>query len=418
MVSTTLQGRRVLLGVTGGIAAYKAAELVRLLQKEGAAVRVMMTASACEFVRPLTFQALTQAPVALELFAAEQEALIGHIALAREADCIVVAPATANFLAKLACGLADDLPSTVVLASKAPLVLAPAMNVVMWESPATRENMARLAARPGVTIVPPGEGEMACKEMGAGRLAGLEEILEAVAAAVSPQDLRGVRVLITSGPTREPLDPVRFLSNRSSGRMGHALARIARRRGAAVTLVSGPVELPAPPGTEVVAVETAQQMRDAVLARASDADVLIMVAAVGDMRPAGVVERKLRKDELPDRLPLVRNPDILAECGERGLPHWRVGFAAETEEGPEAGLSKLRAKRCHLLAVNRVDRPGCGFGTATNEVVLLDAQGGQELIGLASKDVVAGRILDRVAGLIHDGEGAPRPGPGREGADG
>ncbi|MBM4319506.1 MAG: bifunctional phosphopantothenoylcysteine decarboxylase/phosphopantothenate--cysteine ligase CoaBC [Deltaproteobacteria bacterium] len=395
----TLNGRRVLLGVTGGIAAYKAAELVRLLQKEGAVVRAMMTAAAGEFVCPLTFRALTQAPVGLSLFDPAEQSPIGHIALARETDCIVIAPATANFLAKLAWGLADDLPSTVVLASRAPLVLAPAMNTVMWQSPATQENVARLAARAGVSIVPPGEGEMACQEVGAGRLAELEAIVEAVAAAVSPHDLDGLRLLVTSGPTHEPLDPVRFLANRSTGRMGHALARVACRRGAAVTLVRGPVELADPPGMKVVAVQTARQMHEAVLAHAPSVDVLIMVAAVGDARPAAPGVRKLRKSELPGLLPLQQNPDILADLGERGIPPLRVGFAAETEEGVAAGLAKLRAKRCHLLAVNRVDRPGCGFAAATNEVVLLDGQGGHELIALAAKEVVASRILDRVAEL-------------------
>ena len=402
-----LKNRQVLLGVCGGIAAYKAAELLRLLQKQGASVRVMMTQAARRFVTPLTFQALSGHPVACELFEPSADSRIGHISLARDIDCLLVAPATANFLAKIACGLADDLPSTVVLASTGPLVLAPAMNLCMWENPVTRENLGRLEARPRVSVVPPDTGELACGESGSGRLARLEHIVEAVARAIGPRDLTGWRILVSSGPTREHLDPVRFLSNRSSGRMGHALARVAQRRGAVVTLVRGPVDLEDPPGVKVLRVETARQMHEAIAAQAGKADALIMAAAVSDLRAQVHQGRKLRKDELLcNPCSWEQNQDILADMGARGAPRVRVGFAAETEAGLDAARAKLQAKACHLLALNRVDLPGEGFEAETNRVILLDRSGSCEEIPLAPKEEVASRILDRVATLLEN-QGRP-----------
>jgi phosphopantothenoylcysteine decarboxylase/phosphopantothenate--cysteine ligase len=396
-VPNVLTGKRILLVVTGGIAAYKAAELVRVLQRHNATVRVALTAAATRFVTPLTFEALSGQPVATELFAPGEESRINHIQLAREADCLVVAPATANFLAKLSWGLADDLPSTVALACRAPLVLAPAMNVAMLEHPATQDNLRRLAARPGVVLVSPAAGELACGETGAGRLAPLEEIAEAVLVATSPKDLDGLRLLVTAGPTEEPVDAVRYLSNRSSGRMGYALARVAHRRGAQVVLVSGPVLLPRPPGVTVVDVRTARELQAALDQHAPAADALIMAAAVADLRPATTAPGKLRKAALGDSLPLAPNPDLLAELGERGVPPLRIGFAAETEPGLEAGLAKLAAKGCQLLALNRVDLPDRGFGVDDNEVILLDRQGVVARLPLASKERIAAGILDQLA---------------------
>ncbi len=398
-----LEGRRILLAVTGGIAVYKAVELLRTLQKRGATVRVMMTRAAQEFVPPLTFQTLSEAPVATELFGLDESSRIHHIALARDCDCLVVAPATANFLAKLACGLADDLPSTVALACEAPLVVAPAMNVAMWRKPVTQDNVARLAAR-GAIVVPPGAGELACGETGAGRLAELDAIVEGVARALSPQDLAGTRLLVSSGPTWEPLDPVRFLGNRSTGRMGHAVARVAARRGAQVTLVSGPTHLPPPPGVALYAVETAAQMHEALLALAPQADALVMAAAVGDLRPPQQSLAKLRKGELlAAPLPLVPNPDILAELGALEQPGLRVGFAAETDATLDGAWAKLRAKRCQLLAYNRVGLPEQGFASETNRITLLADDGSSEELPFGSKEALAGLLLQRVAQRLRAG---------------
>lgn len=397
----------VLLVVCGGIAAYKAVELLRLLQRRGARVRVVMTAAAQRFVGPLTFEALSGAPVGTTMFAPAQNERIEHITLAREADCAVVVPATANFLAKLRWGLADDLPSTVLLAYRGPLVLAPAMNVAMWDHPATQDNVRALAARAGVRLVAPAAGELACHEQGAGRLADIEEIVEGIEAALSPQDLAGRHLVISSGPTREALDPVRFLSNRATGRMGHALALVAVRRGAQVTLVSGPVALAPPPGARLVSVTDARSMHAAVTECCASADCLIMAAAVADVRPAALAAHKLRKAEVGAApVELRPNPDILLQMGEAGTPRLRVGFAAETEPGLEAAWAKLRRKRCHLLALNRVDLAGQGFGSAANQVTLLDDGGGVQEIPLCSKEQVAGHMLDRIAARLDAGEEA------------
>src|SRR5262245_19204837 len=324
-----LEGRTAVVGVTGGIACYKACELVRQLVAAGVQVRVVMTPNAQQFVTPLTLQTLSGHPVATDTFDLTQESEIGHIRLADSADVVVIAPATANALAKLATGIADDLLSTVLLATRAPLVLAPAMNVHMWEHPAVQENLARLVAR-GARVVGPARGALACGYEGAGRLADPAEIVEAVAAALAPQDLAGEHVLVTAGPTEEALDPVRYLSNRSSGKMGYALARAARRRGAEVTLVSSPTALAAPAGVGIVRVATARDMARAVGEAFGAATVVIMCAAVADYRPRRALPRKLKKGAASLTLELERNPDILTSLAPRKGRRLLVGFAAET----------------------------------------------------------------------------------------
>ncbi len=400
-----LDGKLVVVGVSGGIAAYRSCELVRLLVKDGARVQVVLTEYAARLVGPLTFQALSGRPVEVGQGGALGEAGMDHIDLGREAAALVIAPATANTLAKLACGLADNLLTTTVLASRAPVVLAPAMNTRMWENPLTRANLARLLALPRFRAVGPGEGALACGEEGAGRMAEPADILEAVRAAVSPQDLAGRRVLVSAGPTREPLDPVRYLSNRSSGRMGHALARVAARRGAEVVLVCGPTALPPPPGVRLVPVLTAADMARAVRAEAGRADALLMAAAVADFTPRRPAAGKLKKARGAPALELVPTEDILASlAARRGRPRVRVGFAAETGDPLPAAREKLRRKRLDLVVANDVSQPDAGFDVDTNRVQLVDAARA-EALPLASKEEVAARVLDRVAALL---AGAPR----------
>jgi phosphopantothenoylcysteine decarboxylase / phosphopantothenate---cysteine ligase len=388
-----LEGRTVVVGLTGGIACYKACEVVRLLGDAGAGVRVIMTAGAREFVTPLTLQTLSGHPVATDTFDLGQESEIGHIRLADAADVVLVAPATANLLARAAGGLADDLLSTVLLATRAPLVLAPAMNVHMWEHPAVQQNLATLVRR-GARVVGPGVGALACGYEGAGRLAEPAEVVEEVVRAVTPQDLVGERLLVSAGPTQEPVDPVRFLSNRSSGKMGHAIARVARRRGAEVTLVTGPTALAAPAGVQVVAVETAQEMARAVEAAFARATAVVMTAAVADYRPRRPLPRKMKKGPAEWRLELERNPDILAGLARRKGRRVLIGFAAETHDLAAEATRKLREKRLDLIVANDVGAPGIGFGADLNAVRLLDASGLDETLATLPKDDVAARILD------------------------
>ncbi len=401
--SSPLSGRRVLLGVTGGIAAYKACILARLLVAAGARVRVMMTRAATRFVGPDTFAALTGEPVHTDLF--EEPGVVLHVALAREADLAIVAPATANALAKLAHGIADDLLTATLLEATCPLVLAPAMHTGMWEHPATRANVAALEAR-GVRLVGPATGPLAAGDEGPGRMAEPEEILRAAEeVAASGRDLAGRRVVVTAGPTWEPIDPVRFVGNRSSGRMGVAIAKEAFDRGADVTLVLGPGTVEPPPGPRVVRVETAEEMRGAVLAAAEGADAVVMAAAVADFRPDRAAPAKLKKDEGPPELRLVPTPDILAELG-RTRPEGPVlvGFAAETAgadaELLRAGRAKLAAKGLDLLVVNEVGRPGTGFGSETNRAAIVGADGSEEPLREWTKTQLAREIWDRVAGLL------------------
>jgi phosphopantothenoylcysteine decarboxylase/phosphopantothenate--cysteine ligase len=409
-----LVDKKVLLAVSGGIAAYKAAELCRLLVRVGAQVQVMMTAAAREFVGETTFAALSGRPVATDLFDPIQEATIGHIGLADEADLLIAAPATADLLARFANGLANDLVSTVYLAHRGPVLLAPAMNVRMWQHPATGRNMEVLQER-GHVVVGPDEGDLACGHHGAGRMAEPPQIVEATAHCLSARDLIGRRVLVSAGPTHESIDPVRFIANRSSGKMGYAVAAEAAARGGRVFLVSGPTGLPAPYGVERIEVTTAGQMAEALLGRAEDCDLVVMAAAVADYRPAAPAEQKIKKEAWGDSatLSLERTTDILVQLGQRrtsqqgqgqqGHDPLLVGFAAETgDPPPEQVRGKLRAKGCDLLVLNDVAAPDAGFDVTTNRAVIHDAQGGASSLALMSKRELASRIIDRVVSLWRD----------------
>ncbi|MGQ9859675.1 MAG: bifunctional phosphopantothenoylcysteine decarboxylase/phosphopantothenate--cysteine ligase CoaBC [Thermodesulfobacteriota bacterium] len=390
-----LKGFNVLLGVTGGIAAYKALELLRLLVKEGARVFTIMTRAAAEFVGPLSFQALSGQAVRTEMFSPSQEGQVQHIALADMAQVAVVAPATANILAKMAHGLADDLLSTTLLAVRCPVVVCPAMNVNMYHHPATQGNLRILRER-GVWIVEPEEGELACGWEGKGRLAEPDSILETLKCAVSPQDLSGEHVLVTAGPTFEALDPVRFLGNRSSGKMGYAIARVAKRRGAEVTLVSGPVALKPPRGVNLVSVESAAHMRDAVMAHLDRATVVIKAAAVADYMPKEAQPEKIKKSRGPWSLSLVSTPDILAEVGSKKGSRVLVGFAAETSRLIHQAREKLERKNLDWIVANDVTKAGSGFGADTNQVTILGRDGSVEELPQMSKEDVAWAVLDRV----------------------
>ncbi|HEY5999361.1 MAG TPA: bifunctional phosphopantothenoylcysteine decarboxylase/phosphopantothenate--cysteine ligase CoaBC [bacterium] len=396
-----LSDRRILLVVSGGIAAYKAVELLRLLRKDGADVTVVMTANAKRFVGAATFQALSGHPVADDLWAFSPGLPIEHLALARGAELVVVAPATANILAKMAAGLADDLATTLLLAATAPVLIAPAMNTNMLAHGATRANLATLQSR-GVLVVPAESGPLAAEEAGPGRLAAVETIQRRVRELLGARgDLAGRRVLVTAGPTREALDPVRYLSNRSSGRMGLAIAAAARRRGAEVTLVCGPIALAPPAGARAVPVVTAEEMRAAVRANLDGADVVVMAAAVADYRAAEPSARKIKKagrERLV--LELEPTPDILAELGAAGGGRLLVGFAAETGDPAEAAQRKLREKNLDLVVANDVSLPGAGFDVETNQVEIFTRDGRRVPVPLAPKTEVADRILDEVAALL------------------
>jgi phosphopantothenoylcysteine decarboxylase/phosphopantothenate--cysteine ligase len=390
---------KVALGVCGGIAAYKAAEIVRLLQERGVRVQVVMTRAAQEFVRPLTFAALSGEKVITDLFSSgaetpNLESAVEHIAVAQSIDALLVAPATADTLAKFAHGLADDFLSTLFLATTAPVVVAPAMNVNMWEHPATQANLKKLRER-GVRVVEPEAGYLACGMLGPGRLAANEAIVTATLEALgAAQDLAGETVLITAGPTREPVDPVRYLGNRSSGKMGYALAEAALRRGARVILVSGPTSLQPPDAADMVPVETADQMRKAVLARFLDASVVIKAAAVADYRPKEAAGQKIkRRGNLV--LELEPTADILAELGKKKTTQILVGFAAETEDALANAKQKLEGKAADAMVVNDVSQPGIGFDSDRNAVTIITPSGTVE-VPESSKWEVAHRVLDAV----------------------
>jgi phosphopantothenoylcysteine decarboxylase / phosphopantothenate---cysteine ligase len=368
---------RVLLGVGAGIAVYKSVDLVRRLRERGADVRVIMTAAATAFVAPLTFQAVSGHPVRTTLLDPAAEAGMDHIELARWADCLLIAPATADLMARLAAGLANDLLTTVVLACEAPLFIAPAMNQAMWRHPATQANLETLRAR-GVGVLGPGVGEQACGDLGPGRMLEPLEIAEALFPQV-PRPLAGVRVLLTAGPTREPLDPVRYLGNRSSGRMGYALATALSDLGARVTLVSGPTALPSPSVAASIRVETALDMHGAVMARAADCDVFVATAAVADYRPAAPAESKIKKNADELTLRLVRNPDILAEVAALASPPFTVGFAAETDQVEEYARDKLNRKGLNMIAANQVGGERGGFERAENALTVIWRNGRREL---------------------------------------
>ena len=390
-----LTGKVVVLGVTGGIAAYKAAELVRLLVKQGASVHVIMTRSAREFIAPLTFQTLSTNPVHTDLFNLIEEQEIGHISLADRADLFIIAPATANIIGKLASGIADDLLTTTVMATRAPVLLAPAMNVNMYGNPIYRDNAERLRGH-GYQFVEPAKGMLACGWEGEGRLQDPAVICEEAIAVLSRKDLLGERVLVTAGPTREELDPVRYISNHSSGKMGYALARAARRRGAEVVLISGPVCLEPPYGVETVGVTSADEMREAALGAFADSSIVIKAAAVADYRPESRAGAKIKKTDAVLNVKLKKNPDILAELGRNKGERFIVGFAAETTELVENAVKKLEQKNLDMVIANDVTREGAGFTVDTNIVKILYRDGGVEDMPLMDKGKLADLILDRV----------------------
>lgn len=391
----SLNKKKILLGVTGGIAAYKSAVLLRALQRSGATVRVVMTPAAQAFITPLTFQALSGQRVFTELLDREQEAAMQHIELARWADLILVAPASADFMARLAQGLANDLLATLCLASSAPIALAPAMNRQMWLNPATQENCRRLAGR-GVWLWGPQEGLQACGESGPGRMLEAEELQQRVEAFFTPGPLLGVRVLMTAGPTREPIDPVRYISNRSSGKMGFALAAALQALGAEVCLVSGPVALPTPAGVERVDAERAADMHREVMARVEGCDIFIGVAAVADYRPDQPATHKLKKSHTPLQLALVPNPDILAEVAALDQGPFTVGFAAETEQLETYAETKRAVKGLDLIAANQVGGKQGGFESDENALLLV-WQGGREWLPMMAKDLLARTLAERIS---------------------
>jgi phosphopantothenoylcysteine decarboxylase/phosphopantothenate--cysteine ligase len=417
-MTKVLRDKHIVLGITGGIAAYKAAEVASRLVKAGATVDVIMTEAATKFVTPLTFQALTHRPVVTEMFALLQETEIGHVSLAQRADLLIIAPATANTIAKLAAGLADNMLAATALGTRAPILMAPAMETGMWENPLTQDNVARLQkwcpdgsisspqplveGRRDVTVVGPGVGRLASGGVGPGRMAEPAEIIDWARIILGRGGLlAGQRVVVTTGGTQEPIDPVRFVGNHSSGKMGYALALAARDRGAKVTLISAPTALPAPIGVQLVAVQTAQEMRQAVLSALPESDALIMAAAVADYRPAVAVAHKLKKGEAGLELELVRTPDILAEVATRrvglGWPRVVVGFAAETQDLIANAQAKLKAKRLDLMVANDARQ---AMGADVNQVTLLDASGGVGELPLLPKEEVAERVMDRVVELL------------------
>jgi phosphopantothenoylcysteine decarboxylase/phosphopantothenate--cysteine ligase len=398
-MTEALRGRFIVLGVTGSIAAYKSVELARRFTQAGATVQVVMSRSATEFVRPLTFQALTYRPVEVEMFQIQDERAAGHIAMGRRADVVVIAPATAHVLARLASGFSDDLIATTVLATSAPIVLAPAMETHMWQNAATQANVATLRSR-GARIVEPESGPLASGDIGPGRLASLERIEAAVAEALSlDRALAGRRIVVTAGPTLEPIDPVRFVSNRSSGKMGYAIAAAAADAGAEVFLVSGPTALRAPARTQIVSIETAEEMRDAVLGLLPSADAVVMAAAVADYRPIETRQHKIKKRDAGKQLDLrmTENPDILkAIVAARRAGAIVVGFKAETGDATAEAGRMLREKKLDLVVANDVSEPGSTFGSDTDRVTFVSADG-VEALPLLAKTEVARRLVAKLA---------------------
>ena len=395
-----LKGKTVLLGVTGGIACYKSANLASALVKQGANVQVLMTKNATEFIGPHTFESLTGNRVSVDTFDRNYQFQVEHIALADQADLVLVAPATANVLAKLAHGLADDMLTTTILACNCPKIAAPAMNTKMYENPVTQDNLDILR-KYGWEIVEPASGRLACGAVGKGKMPEPEDLLECVLHALSHEkDMTGLKVLVTAGPTREALDPVRYLTNHSTGKMGYAIAKAAAARGASVTLVSGPVNLKKPPYMEVVDIVSAQDMFDAVTSRAPDQDIIIKAAAVADYRPASVAEDKIKKsgNDSDLSLPLARTSDILAWLGEHRAPgQFLCGFSMETRDMVANSKKKLEKKHIDLIAANNLKQAGAGFGVDTNVLTLIAADGAKEL-PLMSKEEAAHALLDEIMG--------------------
>ena len=395
-MSSEMKKPCVVLGVTGGIAVYKACELLRLLQKRGIDVFVVMTQNACRFVAPLTFETLSGHPVAVDTFDRPQTWEVEHIVLAKRADLFLIAPATANIMGKMACGIADDMLSTTVMATRAPVLVAPAMNTGMWENAAVQQNVKTLRAR-GVEIVAPVSGHLACGDSGAGKLEDVAVIAErACELLFAKKDMEGLRVMVTAGPSREALDPVRYISNRSSGKMGYAIAQAAQKRGAEVTLLSGPVAIEAPQGVKLVPFTTTQELLDRASELAQEQDLLIQAAAPADYRAKEIAPQKIKKQGgEPMTFTLVENPDVAATLGKakrRGQVF--VGFAAETNDVLAHARDKLARKNLDMIVANDVTRPGAGFDVDTNIVTLI-TKDGQEALPMMSKAEVAQRILDR-----------------------
>ncbi len=394
-----MEGKRILLGITGSIAAYKAAVLVRLLRLGGAEVQVVMTRAATEFIAPLTLQALSGREVRQEMFNSGHEAAMGHIELARWADLVLIAPSSADFIARLNVGMADDLLATICLATQAPIAIAPAMNQQMWSNPATQENIRELLNR-GVQIWGPAEGDQACGDIGPGRMLEPEEIYTRASEMLTTGPLRGVRILLTAGPTREPLDPVRFIGNRSSGKMGYSLARALKAAGAEVLLISGPVSLEVPSGVEYRGVETALEMEQEVLSQVDACDIFVACAAVADYRPLEAASQKIKKSRSDMQVELVRNPDILATVAARPSPPFTVGFAAETERLLEQGEEKRKAKGVDMIAANLVASSEGGFERDENALTVL-WEGGSRELPLASKALLAVSLAELIAERYH-----------------
>ena len=403
-----LKGTKVVLGVTGGIAAYKAAEFVRLLVKEELDIHVVMTENAQRFIAPLTFQTLSGNSVVTDPFALLENAAIGHIALADLAELIVILPATANIIGKIANGIADDFLSAMVMATKAPVLFVPSMNVNMWQNKALQKNIQTLLEI-GYDFLEPGEGELACHWYGKGRLPELNDVLEKMEDLLSPKDLKGEQILITGGPTQEPMDPVRFITNRSSGKMGYALAKIAKRRGAEVTLVTGPTSLPLPrEDIKWIPVRSAEEMRKAVLTHFEGASVVIKAAAVSDYRPKTISEKKIKKGDSDTTLTLERTKDILGEIGKKKANRILVGFAAETEDLIAHAKKKLKEKNLDFIVVNDVTQPGAGFGLDTNQVKIVYPSGKVRDLPLMSKEEVSKVILDDTVRLLKQRRGSKK----------
>jgi len=385
---TTLAGREIVLGVTGGIAAYKSCELIRELRKEGANVVVVLTASGAQFITPLTLQTLSKNPVHTDLFNLISESEIGHISLAQRARLLLIAPATANIIGKIRNGIADDLLSTIAMATTAPILLVPAMNSQMYASPAVRENIEVLVER-GVTLVDPDEGELACGTTGPGRMADTGKILEMARILLADKILEGKKVVVGAGPTIEDIDPVRFLSNRASGKMGFAMASVARRFGAQVTLVTGPTRLPDPPFLKIERVRSAREMMNAVVAAAENADAVVMAAAVADFRPESAAPRKIKKGEIEGKIDLVPTDDILDTLGRSKRSRVLVGFAAETNDMEGNAREKMRRKNLDAIVANDVSRTDIGFESDTNEVRVYFSDGTALDLAMAAKEAIA-----------------------------
>jgi len=392
------KAKTIVLGVAGSIAAYKAAELASRFTAEGFRVDVVMTESAQQFISPLTFRNITGRPVVTTMWDLASEFSVEHVALAEAADVVLIAPATANIIAKIACGMADDMLSCTVLATKAPVVIAPAMNDNMWSNPATRDNVAKLSKR-GITFIGPARGRLASGKMGLGRLTSLDEIYGITMQVLGRKgDLAGKHIVVTAGGTQEPVDPVRCLANRSSGKMGYAVAEAARNRGAEVTLISAPTALAVPPGVKIIGVKTAEEMLKAVQESVQKADALIMAAAVADFRPAEASTQKIKRQDLSElTIKLEKTPDILALVRGSFI---RVGFAAESHDVVANAREKVKRKGLDLIVANDITERDCGFGTDTNRVSIIDSKGKTEELPLLPKGEVADRILDRLLNLL------------------